>query len=185
MKSPLRMALSSIALACTTVFSSGCSPNANSPGGGNPIIYQHFADRWKARYGDDFLGRVCEDRSAKECFRFGSLRRMRGLWTFAETGGFERSFSFLDEGQMPPSSESQRQELLGGVALYPEGRLQDLRPGDYEIEFIGRKTLYRGEYSIHGARHMVVLDRLISVRAVSGESWVERQLGGRSTGVPN
>lgn len=161
-------------LACVAAGLACCSPNRVSPGGGNPEIYQHFTDRWKAKYGNDHFGQVCEDREAKDCFRFGPARRMRGLWSAGIVGGFEQDSSFLDEAQVAPSTKRKLQELLGGVALDPTPLMHTLHPGDYEVELIGRKTLHPGEYDIWGRRHLIVVDQLVSYRRVSFDDWMRR-----------
>jgi hypothetical protein len=100
---------------------------------------------------------------------------MRGLWSADVVGGFERSSGFFDKAQVSPKSEEERQELLHGVTLEPTVSMQSLKPGLYEVDFVGRKTLYPGEYDIFGARHLIVIDQLVSYKPVSIDDGTDRQ----------
>lgn len=93
----------------------------------------------------------------ERCFRMEPPRRWRGLWR----NDFEGS-QFCPEParRCRYGSEPEQIWLTERPERQPDGKL-------YRVEFIGRKTLYRGAYGHMGASdHEIVVDRFLSSRAV-------------------
>ena len=61
--------------------------------------------------------------------------------------------------------------LVFGKDAYP----REIRDGLYRIEFIGRRTKVPGYFGhLNTYEHMVIVDRLISIRTIPGETYQKR-----------
>jgi hypothetical protein len=92
------------------------------------------------------------------CFRMLPPRRWRGLWR----NDFEGS-QFCPEPatRCDYGTEKEQIWLTERPDKRPDGKL-------YRIEFIGRKTMYKGAYGHMGASdHEIVMDRLIAAQEVA------------------
>jgi hypothetical protein len=115
--------------------------------------------------GVDFISSI----DSEDCYRFDRPRRLRGVWLV----GNETS-ELLPNATRSPAvwdimDENQTFLEAGGweerKALPPP--VEGVGPSAYAIEFIGRPALYPGVYGMAGARHMVIMDKLLSARAVA------------------
>lgn len=111
---------------------------------------------------------VISSLDSEDCYRFDPPRRMRGVWLVGnETSELlpnaTRSpavWDIMDENQTFLEAEWEERE-----ALPPP--VEGVGPAAYAIEFIGRPALYPGVYGMLGVRHMVIMDKLLSARAVA------------------
>jgi hypothetical protein len=111
------------------------------------------------RYGGDW-GSAVDD---PDCFENLPPQRWRGLWN----SGWEWSIFCPEPAKACPASSAD-----GGIAL----RFADSAPPPhvpisegilFQVEFIGRRTKVPGSFSHLGQyKHMMVVDRLISMRQV-------------------
>jgi hypothetical protein len=92
------------------------------------------------------------------CFRMLPARRWRGLWR----NDFEGSqFCPAPARRCDLDSPGERIWLRTNPDRRPDRKL-------YRVEFIGRKTMYRGAYGhLGGSDHEIVVDRMISAQEVS------------------
>jgi hypothetical protein len=109
------------------------------------------------------------------CYRFDPPRRMRGVWVNVMEG----SEFFPDVTRAPPITdpfEKDRtwletpRELWDRLASEPKSY-----PPTYAIEFIGRNATYPGSYGGDGSRHLILLDRLLSIRAIESPKSLSRE----------
>jgi hypothetical protein len=140
-----------------------------------PQVYQHLMDQFRARY--PILGWPCEHREARDCYRFGPPRKMRGLWSTH----FEES-QFIDTADPVPKNSNEFTANKTWLEVISSRLPEQLNSGDYEIEFVGRKTTVPGRYGQMGeSKHLVVVDRLISIRPVNLEQWITHWIGSSKT----
>lgn len=131
-----------------------------------PQVYRHFTDQLKARY--PILGWPCEGREARDCYRFGPAKKMRGLWSTR----FEES-DFIDSSEAAPTDANALLTNKTWLEVLGSNLPSGINSGDYEIEFIGRKTTVPGRYGQMGeSKNMVVVDKLIAIHRVNLESWL-------------
>lgn len=111
--------------------------------------------------------------SSEQCYRFDVPQRMRGVWM----PGLETS-EFLPNATRAPVRRSITDE--SGIWLETDyisiqSKLAPPVQVDYEagtaaylIEFVGRRASYPGRYGGGGffGRHLIILDELISARAI-------------------
>ena len=93
-----------------------------------------------------------------QCFVITKPRQWRGVWD----AGFEWSDFFPAEAGGCPSKTGR-----GGIWLtFAEGAYSGPRlDGSYEIEFVGRRTMYPGHFGHLGMYdHEMIVDRMISIR---------------------
>ena len=159
---------------CLLATLAACSPEAST--------YKHPFNRmvvelglvgWSGYYPCSFVTRsdgveIIASIDSKDCYRFDRPRRLRGVWLVEnETSELlpnaTRSpavWNIMDENQTFLETEWEERE-----ALPPP--LEGVGPSAYAIEFIGRPALYPGLYGMIGARHMVIMDKLLSARAIA------------------
>jgi hypothetical protein len=102
-----------------------------------PQVYQHFMDQLRASY--PILGWPCEHREARDCYRFGVPRKMRGLWSV----DWEQS-QFIDEADPVPNDADEFVKNKTWLEAVSSRLPCNLESGDYEMEFVGRKTTVAG-----------------------------------------
>jgi hypothetical protein len=102
--------------------------------------------------------RVIVGAPTETCVRMGPPRRWRGLWR----NDFEGSqFCPAPATTCRFDSPGERIWLSERPDRRPDGKL-------YRVDFIGRKTMYRGAYGHMGASdHEIVMDRMISSREIA------------------
>jgi hypothetical protein len=158
-----------------------CSSNADA---NDPRVYAGVADRWRASF-PGLLGKPCDGVSERQCYRVDQPRRMRGLWQ----RGLEIT-SFIDRDELRPATAKEAEVL---VACLDSAQAEDpnappVTSGAYDVEFIGRKTLYPGHYGHVGAcRSEIFVDRFVSLRRIGDMSatpgwydhWIERIAKGK------
>lgn len=161
-------------LLCLLAALAACSPEA--------AAYKHPFNRLVVELGlEGFSGYypcifVTDDAftslDSEDCFRFDRQSRMRGVWLLAnETSELlpdaTRSpavWDIMDENQT--FLEFEQSELVG-LLPPPVMSAAGESPSAYAIEFIGRRASYPGLYGGGaGARHMVIMDKLLSARAI-------------------
>lgn len=103
---------------------------------------------------------VIEPIPSEDCYRLDPPRRMAGVWLVE----FEGS-SFLPGASKVPDWRSSEDDIwleYDWRKVPPGSRA---RTNAYFIEFIGRKSSYPDSYGhLGGSRHLVIVDRLISIR---------------------
>ena len=97
-----------------------------------------------------------------KCFEMDKPRRWQGLWL----NGFEVSrFCPAPARECADGAPRERIWLTGGASVHlPQYEGQEPAPL-YEVEFIGRKTAYPGDYEGMSQQEMIV-DRMISMKPV-------------------
>lgn len=105
----------------------------------------------------------------EDCFAMNLPRKWRGLWS----RGFEWS-RFCSEPARTCDDRTPGARIWLSPAKNFERSLPtknfDLDLKFYRIEFIGRRTVYRGAHGHLGAsEHAIVVDRLLSIRPVMPE----------------
>lgn len=131
-----------------------------------PQIYQHFTDQLKARY--PVLGWPCAHREVRDCYRFDPPAPMRGLWSTH----FEES-RFISATEPVPEDENAFATNKTWLEVLSSNLPKRVDSGDYEIEFVGRRTTVAGRYGQMGeSKYLVVVDKLISIRPVNLEQWI-------------
>jgi hypothetical protein len=162
-------------LVCLLAALAACSPEA--------AAYRHPFNRLVVELGlvgrfgyypcvvvtDSDGSEVISSLDSEDCFRFNSPRRMRGVWLVEnETSQLlpnaTRSpaiWDIMDENQT--FLEVEGWDEIEALPPPAEG----VGPSAYAIEFIGRPARYPGVYGMVGARHMVIMDKLVSARAVA------------------
>ena len=154
----------------------GCQ--AGDPEAPPADAYRHAGDRLVVSLGLDGIFPPCIEQHegyyatdpVPDCFRMTPPRRMKGLWRdefegqgffpgltrppVADRGGFNAIWIDIEPSLRPPRTEAE-----------PTGKARWFR-----IDFIGRQTLYPGQYGHFGfSRHYVIVDRILSLRPVASE----------------
>ena len=126
---------------------------------------------WPCGYGTVSDGStLIETLDWDDCYRFDRPTRMRGVWLVA-----------LEDSEFLPGATTapKVRDLLARDKVFLDGwpeahsslppalEGEDVRsPAAYAIEFIGRRSSYPGEYGMAGEPSMVIVDRLLSARAI-------------------
>lgn len=135
----------------------------------------HLDDRIRAKLSmPRILGWPCEQRDSRNCYRFEIPQRMHGLWTTY----FEVS-DFTDSSAVPATyAEALENKILLEVdmSILPPDCCSETH---YEIEFLGRRTSHAGDYGSR-SQHLVVVDKVISIRPVNSQEWIAHRIGGSS-----
>ena len=114
-----------------------------------------------------------------QCYKMEPPRRYRGIWVDEFEGQ-----AFIPEGSTPPEwpradpkSAGWRQQFeraraatiwLDMSRVYVDGEHRP-RGRKWIIEFVGRKTMYPGEYGHMGlSGHEIIVDRVLSLKPCSG-----------------
>lgn len=136
-----------------------------------PAAYLHPLDQEIARTGKGIAGRpfpcakekikrgisVIEDVPTDQCVRMLPSERWRGLWR-DDCEGSQFCLSPADACDFNTKGDR--------IWLTP-GPLRGKRGAVYTVEFVGRKTMYRGSYGHMGmSDHEIIVDRVISARMV-------------------
>lgn len=162
-------------LVCLLGALAACSPEASAYR--NPfdrLVVELGLVGWSGYYpctfvddSDGVLARIDSD----DCYRFDRPRRMRGVWLLGNEASqllpdattSPAVWDIMDENQT--FLEPEKWEAT--EALPPPIRGEERSPNAYAIEFIGRRAPYPGLYGGGaGARHMVIMDKLLSARAI-------------------
>jgi len=94
-----------------------------------------------------------------QCFRMLPAQRWRGLWR----NDFEGS-QFCPEPATTCGFDTPGDRIW--LSFRPERRMDRKL---YRVEFVGRRTMYKGAYGHMGASdHEIIVDRMIAVREVRG-----------------
>ena len=160
-------------LVCLLAALAACSPEA--------AAYRNPFDRLVVELGlvgfsgyypcSEPTDEVVASLDSEDCYRFDAPRRMRGIWLVAH-----ETSELLPEATRSPAvwditDENQTYLEIGDWGIVetlppPVGGTGPGAPNAYLIEFIGRRALHPGLYGGgSGARHMVILDELLSARA--------------------
>ena len=101
-----------------------------------------------------------------ECYKMLPPQRWKGLWRNAFEGSQFCPAPAKECQHVPPALRSEPYIWLNSSYSWPaEARKRVEDEAVYEIEFIGRRTMYQGRYGhLGGADHEVIVDRLISLR---------------------
>jgi hypothetical protein len=171
------MARRPVLLICLLGALGACSPEA--------AAYKHPFDRlvvelglvgWSGYYPCSVVTsedgyEVISSVASEDCFRFDRPRRMRGVWLLEN----ETSQLLPDAARSPAVWDimDENQTFLEVKAWTVQEALpppiegeEENSPSAYAIEFVGRRALYPGLYGGPGARHMVIMDKLLSARAI-------------------
>lgn len=139
-------------------------------GCGDAGTYAHWGDRLSAATGGLF-GQPCSrgetDRLPDDqCYRMTPPERMRGIWI----DEFEGS-RFLPGLTAAPATDPPGPHIWLEMDAHPVPALPEERRGQGRVvllDFIGRRTLYPGNYGHLGmSEHEVVVQRLISAREIA------------------
>ncbi|HEY0115711.1 MAG TPA: hypothetical protein VGB54_08320 [Allosphingosinicella sp.] len=135
----------------------------------------HFSHPCLTRHdvnGETYRGSLPTD----QCFRMTEPQRMKGVWIdqFEGSrflpGGTELTQARFDEPQIWLDPETKR--VPGLFNPDPDAEIRVL-----EVDFVGRKTLFPGQYGHMGvSQHEVIVDRLISARELDPQPWL-REVG--------
>ena len=99
---------------------------------------------------------------------------MRGLWSVH----WEES-QFIDPSDPVPKDADEFAANKTWLEVLSSRLPRRVDSGDYEIEFVGRKTTVPGRYGQMGeSKDLVVVDKLISIRPVNLEQWITRWVAG-------
>jgi hypothetical protein len=138
-----------------------------------PEFLSHWSDRQKERFPElqTVFGPSCVWRmdNTETCFRMTEAQKWTGLWR----GEFEES-RFCADGPVRPAEMCDDYYYGGGSAWLngnlglPEAPIGDLvQSGLYRVEFIGRRTLYPGNFGhLGGYDYEIFVDQPISIRKV-------------------
>lgn len=155
-------------LLCLAALTAGCSDEGRA--------YRDPVDRLLAGLGFDALcyrgvgegeNRSYEFIGYDKCYHFDPPRRMRGVW-LAE---FEGS-RFLPNAAAAPAERDLPNDSIwleiDEDMLSPADRdVISKHPPAFAIDFVGRRATYPGRYGHGGmSRNLVVVDRLLSMRAI-------------------
>jgi hypothetical protein len=154
------------------LFLAGCSSRDSTPA----AAYRDPVDRVTVALGlNGLFGYACYHDEGNvrvfvgmtRCYRFGPERRMRGVWR----DEFEGSQFF--PGRTTPPGEDDRSgiwlsveenEAVKAAIGHKRG---EPWPRLFLLDFVGRRTLYSGDYGHMGmSRDYVVVDRLVSAKAL-------------------
>lgn len=171
------MARRSLLLVWLLTALAACSPEASAyKHPFNRLVVELGLEGWSGYYPcsvvtDSDGSEVISSLASEDCYRFERPRRMRGVWLLAnETSELLPDatkspdvWDIMDENQTFLEVEpwEERKALPPPVEGERAGS-----PAAYSIEFIGRRARHPGLYGMIGARHMVIMDRLISARAI-------------------
>lgn len=119
----------------------------------------------------DELGSVSVGLPVDECYRMTEPRRYHGVWL----DQFEGS-RFLPGGtEVTPARLDEPRIWLNVERNQAPGLLRDRADHEFyawEVEFVGRRTLFPGNHGhMGGSEHEIVVDRMISARALEPEPW--------------
>ncbi|MCL6679919.1 hypothetical protein LZ519_11425 [Sphingomonas sp. RG327] len=122
-----------------------------------------------------FGGVAAWDPDDPNCFEMLPAQRWSGLWDH----GWEWSnFCPMPTRQQCHWNEGSLQEAPRGTWLTFSANahlLRDLPDGVHRIEFIGRRTKVPGNFGHENDyEHLMVVDRIISIRAIPGEKYQKR-----------
>lgn len=168
------MARRPLLLVCVMAALAACSPEASAYK--NPfdrLVVQLGLVGWSGYYPCSYVtDNAFASLDSEDCYRFERPRRMRGVWLLAnETSELlpdARSspavWDIMDENQT--FLEIEEWEEIESLPPPIKG-VEAQSPNAYAIEFIGRRARYPGLYGGGaGARHMVIMDKLLSARAI-------------------
>lgn len=117
------------------------------------------------RWGRRDWGDAGED---PDCFEMLPEQRWSGLWE----DGWEWTNFCAEPAKQCDWMAKSGTWLTFAEGAYPKGEVPD---GTYRIEFIGRRTKIPGQFGHDGAyEHLMVVDRLISIRTIPGEEYQKR-----------
>ena len=143
--------------------------------------YKNFSDRFIAHTGiplpghpypctyvkkDKQFGEYLQSVPTDQCVKMSPSVRMQGLWRnefegsqFCPAPAKECSFALEDGG-------NERRIWLDFAAPFPSSE-ERLPGGLYAVDFVGRRTVYRGEYGHLGVFDgEVIVDRMISIKEI-------------------
>jgi hypothetical protein len=99
----------------------------------------------------------CEDKSTDQCFKMTEPQRWVGLWRSAFEGS---NFCAAPAATCTDAVTDENVWLDWRSAPEPDGAL-------YQVEFIGRRTKYGGEYGHLGmSQHEIIVDRMLSMKMI-------------------
>jgi len=101
-----------------------------------------------------------------QCFKFSGPMRMQGLWRNDFEGSLFCSAPATQCTEPRSTSKIPRPHFVWLQMRHHLKELEDIAPGGlYAVDFIGRRSEYRGMYGHLGmADEEVIVDRLISIR---------------------
>lgn len=157
----LRGLLISCALLCSACERVSDAANRMPPA----AAYSHFSDRVAAQmlhWGIPWRFPCLDAQEEDQCFKFTTSKRMHGLWR----NEFEGS-QFCP----PPATQcanSRKPLFIWFQMKSPLPGWEDTPPGGlYAVDFIGRRSEYRGMYGHLGmSDEEVIVDRMISIKEV-------------------
>lgn len=157
------------------LLSCGSSQRASTP----VSAYKQWGDKWKAVTGGLFGhpcmrevkqdgiwdGKILESLPMDTCYRFEQPKRFRGLWRNEFEGsqfcpGSARACDF-------DHYHAGRGNIWLDVEKVDPSLIKEDREGIYQIDFIGRKTMFKGTYG-HGGifDEYVIADKVIALKKV-------------------
>lgn len=158
----------------------GCSSERH---GTSPERYLSSWDRFVARSGlEGVLGYPCARKETDDhgtvltripddqCYRFNAPERVEGVWIDEFEGQRLLSQAQFDAGIRRVEGDETWLEVEW--ADYPPRPENDVEgaPRTFRIVFIGRRSTYPGAYGhLGGSRHLVLVDRIISLEEIKGK----------------
>lgn len=153
----------------------GCSSDRPTPA----AAYAKWTDRLIVSLGLEYsVGTSCWEKvgegdesgvrfiGEEKCFRFDPPERIKGVWMREYEGS-----SLLTQAQYDAGLRFIRDDdtwLEPFAADRPPVDEKDVRA--YRVEFIGRRSSYPGAYGhMGGSRHIVLLDRMISIEEIKAK----------------
>jgi hypothetical protein len=157
----------------------GCDRRLKTPA----KAYQDWGDRLTVATGIPFSGLdgPCVDkieeqdgayiyhmRPTSKCYRMTEPKRWHGIWTNEFEGSRFCEGAKSDCPYVGRDRRTQPQVWLGSEHSWSQKHKALASQGTlFEIEFVGRRTLYEGSYGHMGmSDHEIVVDRIISMRKI-------------------
>lgn len=155
----------------------GCSTQSNDP---SPQRYRSGWNRFAAQLGVEGVFGACMKKGTykghetlesipdEQCYRFNPPERIEGVWIDEFEGVRLLTTAQYDAGIRDVEDDSTWLDVKPADQRPGTGP-PDYTPRVFRIVFIGRRSTYPGEYGHGGmSRHLVLLDRMISIEEITG-----------------
>lgn len=154
------------ALTLLSLFATSCSPIVHTHAERRLVIDGALYDDLPSDACMPKVGTGIDPKYAEECRRMSEPKRWRGLWR----RGFELSL-FCPEPAPKCTMEEMGKEPVfwfGSSSSWPAELEKKAQSGRlFRVEFIGRRTIYRGMHGHMGIfDHEIVVDQMISMQTV-------------------
>jgi hypothetical protein len=166
-------------LLASLLILSGCSLSSRDPA---PESYRSAWDRFVVGWRlEGIFGYACTREEihsgvkvlaaipSEQCYRFNPPERIEGVWIDEFEGVRLLTNAQYDAGIRYIEDDSTWLEVKPADQRPGTGP-PDYTPRVFRIVFIGRRSTYPGEYGHFGmSRHLVLLDRMISIEEITGK----------------